>query len=288
MSVFEFLPDDFAPGDQRSLPLDLSPLTADCITRVDHPRFQAAYDRLWKEFGAADEMERREVIERRLGWHPLTRVGGLGFRYEMALVRRGQELVAVRDHIAILCLDVPQPRVVVHMSHVVVEPEWRRTGVGAWLRAVPIQTARAALKSAGLPENSPITLVAEMEHPDPANIARLIRLGAYDKAGFLKLDPQHIDYHQPDFRAPEVIDASGGPKPIPFSLLVRRLGLEQEKSMPAKEVKQLIACLYGMYATGFRSKDMESLWKSAEEMAPGGGSIALLSPTSTVGLEPEI
>ena len=176
----------------------------------------------------------------------------------------------------------------IHMSHVVVEPEWRRTGVSAWLRAVPIQTGRACLAAAGLPPSAPITLVAEMEHPDPTHEMRTIRLRAYERAGFRKIDPLRIDYHQPDFRSPEEIDASGGTKPVPFSLLVRRVGREAQPAMPVSEVKRVITALYTMYQTGFRASDMAPLWSALTRWPEGTHPVALIPPTSAAGLAPDI
>ena len=35
-----------------------------------------------------------------------------------------------------------------HIGHVIVEPEWRRTGLAGWLRALPIETARECVRRA--------------------------------------------------------------------------------------------------------------------------------------------
>ena len=246
------------------LPLNFSPLTISTVRSTRHPLFRAAYDRLWEEFGAANEMESEEVLNRRFEWYPCTRVGGAALRYEMAVVTRGRELIAVRDHVAIVrpLSQGGGHAATVHMSHVVVEPEWRRTGVSAWLRAVPLQTGRAALKAAGVSPDSPITLVAEMEHPTSVEDMRTIRLLAYEKAGFLKVDPNRLDYHQPDFRPPALIDATGGPRPVPFTLIVRRVGREAQGSLSPEECRGLIASLYEMYQTGCRPQDMSTLWSA--------------------------
>src|SRR5215470_19861209 len=63
--------DDLAPGDTAAVELDWSGLALTRIRRPDHPLFEPAYQRLWEEFGARGEMERRSAIEARLGWHPL-------------------------------------------------------------------------------------------------------------------------------------------------------------------------------------------------------------------------
>jgi GNAT superfamily N-acetyltransferase len=202
-------------------------------------------------------MESREVIAGRLRWHPAKRVNDAWLRYEMLLVRRNGQFVAVRDHTAIAHA-TPQPHAVVHLSHVLVDPSLRRTGLAGWLRAWPIQTARSCLACAALPHSAPITLVAEMEHPHPDLPQRMIRLKAYEKAGFKKADPSRVQYFQPDFRPPAEIDASGGPVPLPFGLILRRLGREQETSVTGRELRHTVQALFQMYAENFRATDMEA------------------------------
>ena len=70
------LPEDLAPGDLRSGTLDWSDLR---VRRVRDPAdadFDAAYQRLWAEFGVLGEMERRAVIRDRLTWDPAQPVAG--------------------------------------------------------------------------------------------------------------------------------------------------------------------------------------------------------------------
>ena len=168
---------------------------------------------------------------------------------------------------------------VVHLSHVLVDPAWRRTGVTGWLRAWPLQTARAGLAAAGLSTNSPITLVAEMEHLDPQFPNRLIRLKAYEKAGFRKVDPSVVPYVQPDFRPPGDIDASGGPRPLPFSLIVRRVGREPEAEVSGAEIRELVECLYHMYGAGFREQDMAVAWQNLRDYPGDEAMVPLIVPT---------
>lgn len=273
----EFLPADLASGDARALEVDRRAFDIGRIRSGNDPLFAPAYERLWTEFGAQHEMEPREVISRRLSWHPAIAMGNVWLRYEMILVRRQREFVAVRDHTAIVTRHHPQA--VVHLSHVLVDPAWRRTGLTGWLRAWPIQTARACLEAAGFPAASPITLVAEMEHPDPQFPNRLIRLKAYEKAGFKKVDPVAVKYWQPDFRLSNEIDASGGPQPLPFGLVLRRVGREQEESIRGTEVREIVECLYRMYGAGFREQDMAGVWRSLCEYPEAENEIALVAPT---------
>jgi hypothetical protein len=167
----------------------------------------------------------------------------------------------------------------VHLSHVLVEAAWRRTGLAGWLRAWPIQSARACLAAAGFPAASPITLVAEMEHADPDFPNRLVRLAAYEKAGFKKVDSALLKYFQPDFRSPHEIDSSGGPRPLPFGLVLRRVGREEEQLIRGAEVREIVECLYRMYGTGFREHDMAAVWRYLRDLPEEEATIPLAAPT---------
>ena len=275
----EFRSSDLAPGDAKALQLDSRGFDIARIRSSADPMFAPAYERLWAEFGPHDTMEPREIIMRRLAWHPATAIGNTWLRYEVILVRRQEQFVAVRDHTVAVSSQGVAPHAVVHLSHVLVDPAWRRTGWAAWLRAWPLQTARACLEAAGL-STAPITLVAEMEHPEPRFPERLIRLQAYEKAGFKKVDPTIVKYFQPDFRAPEKIDASGGPQPLPFALILRRVGREQEQFIPGAEVRQIVECLYTLYGAGFRQRDMAAVRESLHGYPPAEAAITLLKPTA--------
>jgi len=278
-AAVELIPEDLAPGDAKSRELVTEDLEVTRILSNEDPWFPLAFDRLWAEFGLQHEMEQREVIERRLDWHPVLAIGECWLRYEIILARQRGEFVAVRDHTAVVACREGAAHGVVHLSHVLVEPAWRRTGLAGWLRAWPIQTARACLAVAECPVDSPITLVAEMEHPDPRFPNRMIRLKAYEKAGFKKVDPAAMKYFQPDFRPPADIDASGGPKPLPFSLIVRRVGREAEDTIYGEEIRDIVTALYQMYGTGFREQDMTGLWESLRDHPAAGVEVALVPPS---------
>jgi GNAT superfamily N-acetyltransferase len=277
----EFIPGDLAGGDNKSLEMDRRGFQITRIISGDEPSFEPAYERLWAEFGPQHEMESREVILRRLAWHPATVVEGCHLRYEMIVVHHEGRFVAVRDQTAVATnlTGTGRPYAVVHLSHVLVEPEWRRTGLAGWLRAWPLQTARACLAAAGFSPTSPITLVAEMEHPNPRFPNRLVRLKAYEKAGFRKVDPAAVNYVQPDFRTPQEIDVSGGPQPLPFSLVVRRVGREEEQLIQGAEVREVVECLYRIYATTFRPQDMASAWQTLHDYPVADAQIALVPPS---------
>lgn len=270
---------DLAPGDSRSRTLDTSHLEIAAIHSAADPLFTIAYDKLWAEFGAAHEMESREVIERRLGWHPVSQAGNCWLRYEMILVRLDDTFVAVRDHTAAVIRRAGAVRAIVHLSHVLVDAAWRRTGLAGWLRAWPLQTARACLAAASFPPDTPVTLVAEMEHPDERHPGRMIRLKAYEKAGFRKVDPRAVQYFQPDFRPAAEIDASGGPKPLPFGLIIRRVGREQELVIHGEELRAMVEALYAIYAPGFRQADMAVACRTLDNYPEGAAQISLVPPT---------
>jgi GNAT superfamily N-acetyltransferase len=273
----EFLPADLASGDAKSAPLDWREFDVARVPSADAPLFSLAYERLLAEFGP-HELETREVIARRLSWFPAVHLEDAWLRYELLLVRRGEQFVAARDHTVIVRAGKDGPRAIVHLSHVLVDPSRRRTGLAGWLRAWPIQSARAALVAAGFSGGSPITLAAEMEHPDPQFPARWIRLQAYEKAGFLKADPAAVPYLQPDFRPPAEIDASGQVRPLPFALVLRRVGREQERTWSGAELRDVVEGLYGIYGATFRPSDMDVVRRLSQYPA-ADAQVALVPPT---------
>ncbi len=311
-SLARLRPEDLAPGDQRCADFDWSELTLEVIDGPDHAGFDEAYARLDREFGEKGELETRAVLEGRLRRDPALAVaGGLHLAYEILLVRRNGRLVAVRDHSVVVAaqgatsaaadkderspgpdgadaspdaVDSPAPLdgddalVVVHLSHVLVEPELRRTGLAGWLRALPVGFARRCAQAAGsLAEN--IVLVAEMEPFDPTDEASLSRLGAYERAGFRKLDPAALAYCQPDFRPHDLVRATG-PRPVRLDLVLRRIGRETETTFPATEAARTIGALYGMYAADLEREHIEALAAEAEERCSRGIAFDLIAPTS--------
>src|SRR5262245_20968090 len=130
MPSLELIADDLAPGDARAAGLDWSGLRLERIRAPGHRLFDRAYERLWKEFGEQGEMEKRDVIASRLAWDPCHPANEQALLYEMLAVTAGDEIVALRDHTAIVPKDAT--RVVVHLSHVLVEPSLRGSGLAGW------------------------------------------------------------------------------------------------------------------------------------------------------------
>lgn len=180
---------NLAPGDR----VDPTLLARVSVRETD---FDLVYDRLWAEFGPRGEMEAREVLIPDL----VGRQEGDWFvQYHPLCVRVDEDVAAVRD-----CMVAVGPITVILLSHVWVDPIWRRTGVAAICRAAPLTFA---------PEDRPCVLIAEMEPLDDE--PSRVRFSAYLKAGFTILP---IPYVQPDF--------SRGGTPIPLVPVLRCVGVE--------------------------------------------------------------
>ncbi len=274
------IPADLAPGDIKSLERDWSGIELQCIESPQDPGFDAAFGALWAEFGANSEVEQPMVLSKRLLWNGYQLVEGCAFRYRLMVLRSGGRLAAVRDHTAIV-RDRTEGAIV-HLSHNLVAPDWRRSGLAGWLRALPIQTGRQCLAARHRPVNLPITLVGEMKFLDRNDPSTFVRLKAYEKAGFLMIDPRKIRYLQPDFRAPDEIDLGGGPRPLSLALIVRRVGRENEPTISGAETLTIAEALYQMYGATFRQRDMAPLIASLQSYPASDEVIDLLPPTANL------
>ncbi len=291
MTRFRIMPDSslnppdpaiLSQGDARSSRFDWNGASIHRVQSANDAVFDVGYARLWEEFGRRHEIESRDILERRLRWNPRSPIDGWSLLYEMVVILKDGHFVAVRDHTAMAPHDRAAPHAVVHLSHALVDPAFRRTGVAGWLRAFPILTARTCLVESGHPCDAPITLVGEMEPvPDtsPAASSAFARRRAYEKSGFLEIDPAAIDYHQPDFRSPAEIDASSGPRPLPMNLILRRIGRERETTLTGREARDLVASLHRMYALTFREQDMRALPDRPRRRPDDDAIVPLLAPT---------
>ncbi len=276
-------PDDLAPGDRGEATRDWTDVQVRRIHDAEDPDFAVAYERLWGEFGARGEMERRAVIRERLVWDPARPIGRAALAYELLVLRRAGAIAALRDHTAVVRLDaggrpLPGP-VVVHLSHALVEPAQRGSGLAAWLRALPLQTARRCAAAGGCAPGTPIVLVAEMEPPDPSRPIRMPRLRSYERAGFQKVDPSAAPYAQPDFRPAEVL-AGVTPEPVPLCLVLRRVGREGERALPAVELTAIVEAIYAVYAVHVPAAALEPLRAAAARWTAREASFRLLPPTA--------
>jgi GNAT superfamily N-acetyltransferase len=270
--------EDLAPGDRGAATLDWSQYAIRRVGGPDDADFAPAFERLWAEFGARGEMEPVAVIADRLAWDPRAPVGDFAMQYELLVVRRAGEIVAVRDHTAVVQLSAGGPTVA-HLSHVVIEPPERGRGLAAWLRALPLQLARRCAAAVGRPASHPIVLVAEMEPTDSVDQAAVARLRSYERAGFRKLDPQVVSYAQPDFRPANVVEL-GASQSIPLALIVRRVGQEAEPAMPGVEVAAVVEALYGLYAVHVGPAAMAAVREAAAIWTRRVPSFDLIAPTA--------
>jgi GNAT superfamily N-acetyltransferase len=277
------LPEDLAPGDRDAAARDWTDVRVHRVRAVDDPDFSAAYQRLFAEFGPRGEMETRAVIGDRLAWDPARPLARAALAYELLVLRRGERVAALRDHTAVVRLDArgrPAPGpLVVHLSHAFVEPAYRGHGLVAWLRALPLQTARRCAAAAGCAPGGAVVLVAEMEAPDPAEPRRMPRLRSYQRAGFRKVDPAAAPYAQPDFRASEVL-AGATPRPVPLELVLRRVGREDEEAMPAAELAAVVEAIYAVYAVHVPARALDPLRAAAADWTARRESFRLLPPTA--------
>jgi hypothetical protein len=92
-----------------------------------------------------------------------------------------------------------------------------------------------------------VDLTAEMEYFSPDDPVSWQRILFYGRGGFDAVNPRHFPYLQPDFREPEEIRATGN-RPLPFMVLVRRMGRERQASMPIDESTAILRLLYDDFA----------------------------------------
>lgn len=266
---------DLAPGDLTALERDWSEFSVTSIRSPNDPLFEPTYARLWREFGATGGMERRDVIVDRLTWDPRSERSDYAMLYELIVVRRNDEIVAVRDHTAAARRDAA-PHVTVHLSHVVVEPPLRGSGLASWLRALPVGTAHRCAAAAGA-RATHVTLVAEMEHPDVRTPAVTARLRSYARAGFRMADPARIAYAQPDFRSAGEIERSEN-RPLPLVLVIRRVGREAEADMLAAELREHVRAVYAVYGVHVRADHMGPVLALLDGFPPDEERVKLLPP----------
>jgi len=234
---------DLAPGDfvpHANLPDGVELCR---IESADDPLFESAYRMLEAEFSHSNEIESRDVLIDRLSWRAdRENESGFAMGYEILALKVAGEIAAVRDHSVI----ISHAAVTVHMSHVLVAPDWRRRGLATILRTLPVSFARRTAAVAGV-ANPSLTLFCEMDPATPESLTSKVRRASYEKAGFLAIPAGH-GYLQPDFRESSVIESDPqGPKPVALDLLFRRIGHEHELEVSAAELMVHIERIYGMY-----------------------------------------
>ena len=229
----------------------------------DDPDFQPAYDMLWEQFGPHGEMERVEAIRSFLrddSYDPVA--AGTFIKYCFLVARdKGGAIRGVRDGSILVNQDYDPTLCVVYLSHIYMRPEARGTVLSYWLRIALVEIAVRYLKELHdrgrirLPQpDAPgkyfgmrIVLTAEMEYFTPEERLSWQRVLFYGRGGFDVINPRHFPYRQPDFRDPEVIRQTGN-QPMPFMVLVRRMGRERQASMPIEEASAVMRLLYDDFA----------------------------------------
>jgi hypothetical protein len=233
------------------------------IETPDHPDFSAGYQLLWEAFGPRGEMEREEAIRRFLrddSYEPTPTGTYIRYFFLVAKDKEGR-VRGVRDGSVLINPDYDPELCLIYLSHIYMLPEARGTVLSYWLRISPVELAvqyladLAALGKIRLPQpNAPgryfgmrMDLAAEMDYFDPEERLTWQRTLFYGRGGFDAINPRHFPYLQPDFRDPEVIRQTGN-HPVPFMLLLRRMGRERQAKLPIEEAQAVMRLLYDDFA----------------------------------------
>ncbi|MEO8602792.1 MAG: hypothetical protein ABI629_09465 [bacterium] len=270
------------------------------IEHPDHPDFQRAYQVLWDAFGPQGEMEPEPAIRRFLlddAFEPLP--SGTFIRYFLLVAKdRDGRLRGVRDGSVIYNPQWAPDLCTVYLSHIYMLPEARGTVLTYWLRIAPVELAveylfalhQRGLVSLPLPDQLAkyfgvrLNLAAEMEHFSPDDRLSLQRILFYGRGGFDVIDPRHFPYRQPDFRDPAVIQATGN-TPVPFMLLLRRIGRERQARLPIDEASLTMRMLYDEFACfctpEFLQDSMRAVEQRLDERRANGRTDVALLPLPT-------
>jgi hypothetical protein len=269
----------------------------EAIEHPDHPEFERAFGVLWDVFGASGEMESEPVIRRMLLADPALPLASGTFARYFLLVARDRETGAirgVRDGRVVVNPAYAPDLCVVYLSHIFMLPEARGTVLTYWLRIAPLdlavtflhqlhQRGKLALPAPDAPGKyfgMRVDLAAEMEYFSPEDRLSLQRILFYGRGGFDAIDPRHFPYRQPDFRDPALIEKTGD-HPVPFMLLLRRVGREREARLPIDEAGAVMRLLYDDFAEFCEPKHLATsldvvLGRLADRRARGKNDVALL------------
>jgi hypothetical protein len=233
------------------------------IEHPSHPDFERAYGILWDAFGPQGEMEPIDAVRGFLtddAFEPVS--SGTYIRYFMLAAKdREGNLRGVRDGSVLYNPAYSPDLCLVYLSHIFMLPEARGTVLTYWLRIAPVELAMQYLRELAqrrlisLPApDAPdrnygmrLNLAAEMEYFSPEDRLSLQRILFYGRGGFDVIDPRHFPYRQPDFRDPAKIRETGN-TPVPFMLLLRRVGRERQARLPLDEAAATMRLLYDDFA----------------------------------------
>lgn len=241
---------------------------------ADATTFDQGYEPLFERFGPPGEIERRDLLRR---WFDGPVPGPdpeIDVRYHMVLAWDPTgALAGVRD--CFVTVDRKARRVVVLLSHVLVLPPARRSGLAALLRAVPIELARRAAAEHGV-DDPAITLFGEMETVVPAERDTVIRYVAYGRAGFRAVDPRALAYAQPDFGEFDDLGA-----PVPLVPVVRLVGHEGRDQLTGDEALAMMRHLRAIHARHCDHEHVAALNGAICQQIDPDGRIPLLRLPST-------
>ena len=233
------------------------------IERPGHPDFLPAYNLLWSAFGPQGEMEREEAIRQFLkddSYEPTPT--GTFIRYFLLVAKdKDGKIRGVRDGSVLVNPAYAPDLCVVYLSHIFTVPEARGTVLSYWLRIAPMEIATQYLKDLHelgkielpLPDmpgknfGMRVDLAAEMEYFSPEDRISWKRILFYGRGGFDAIDPRHFPFLQPDFRDPKVVKKTGD-RPMPFMVLLRRMGRERHALLPIDEARAVMRLLYDDFA----------------------------------------
>jgi hypothetical protein len=269
----------------------------EAIEHPAHPDFKAAFDVLWRGFGASGEMESEAVVRGMLLGEPTVPLPTGTFARYFLLVARDRESGAirgVRDGRVLVNTAYDADLCLVYLSHIYMLPEARGTVLTYWLRIAPVELAMSFLHllhqqgkvvlpapdAPGRNYGMRIDLAAEMEYFTPEDKLSLQRILFYGRGGFDAIDPRHFPYRQPDFRDPAVVEQTGD-RPVPFMLLLRRMGREREARLPLEEARAVMRLLYDDFAGFCEPHHLASsldivLSRLDDRQAKGKNDVALL------------
>jgi 4-aminobutyrate aminotransferase/(S)-3-amino-2-methylpropionate transaminase len=242
--------------------------------------FAEGFGLLHAEFGSIGEIEREETLRAWFGAGSLSPADApISANYHMILARDGDgRMAGVRD--CFVTVDRAGRRVVVLLSHILVIPRARRTGLAALLRTAPAILARQTLHDACGGDDGELMLAAEMEFPEGADRASVVRILAYGQAGFRAVPPAALPYAQPDFRDLDALSAE--PVPLPFLAVVRPIGEETRPSLPRARVAAIIEHLQAVHRCHCRPEELVPIRKNAlDALAAWPGDDVPLLPLPT-------
>lgn len=235
------------------------------VLSPEDPDFEGAYQMLWEAFGPHGEMERVDAIRSFLlddPYEPIE-VNGTFCRYFLLVARDETGAIrGVRDGSVLVNQAYDPDLCLVYLSHIYMRPEARGTVLSYWLRIAPVEIAMSYLaelhtrgrirlpapEAPGRYFGMRIDLAAEMEYFTPDERLSWQRILFYGRGGFDVINPRHFPYRQPDFRDPEVIRQTGN-MPMPFMVLLRRIGFERQATLPLEEARGVLRLLYDDFAT---------------------------------------